>query len=165
MNAPRPAPELEIRAPLGGRLAQGGIFAVGGFVAIIGTIALIGRGSVWAVLAAVALAVWVAYFYRLIGLSVKADREVLEVRNLFVTRRINRGAVRSVTLGPSNVAKSPNQTVVIELVDGRSLPLDACARTLQSKRKVRRVEEFRRRLAGWSEIKEASGEVDLAEAS
>jgi hypothetical protein len=146
----RPQPDIEIRTPLGGRVAQGAVLAVGGFVAVVVTIALAGRGTFWAILAAAALGIWVAYYYRLLNLSVVVRGDVLEARNLFSTHRVDRGAVGEVTLGESSVAKSPNQTVVLALANGRCLALDACARTLQSRRKRRRVEDFQRRLAQWS---------------
>ena len=46
---------------------------------MVGTIALVGRGSPWAALAGAATAIWAAYFYRLIGLTVTAKGSVLEV--------------------------------------------------------------------------------------
>lgn len=141
---------VEIRSPLGARLAQAGTCAAGGLLALVGTIALAGRGSPWAVLAAGATAVWAAYFWRLIGLSVSSRDDVLEVRNMFATRRVRREAVRAVRLGTSNVAKAPSRTVVLDLEDGTELPLDACARTVQRERRARRVEEYRRRVAGWA---------------
>jgi hypothetical protein len=146
----RTRPDIEIRTPLSGRVAQGAVLAIGGFIAGLVTIALAGRGTFWAILAAVALGVWVAYYYRLLNLSVVVRGDVLEARNLFSTHRVDRGAVGEVTLGESSVAKSPNQTVVLALANGRCLALDACARTLQSRRKRRRVEDFQRRLAQWS---------------
>jgi hypothetical protein len=149
-----PLEEFEIRSALGARIVQGATFSVGGFLAVVGTIALIGRESPWAGLAAGALVVWVGYFYRLMGLSVSANDDTLEVRNLFATRRITRSAVDAVTLGESTVAKSPNQTVVIHLADGKAVPLDACARTLHSPRKLRRVEEFQRRVTRWADPEE-----------
>jgi hypothetical protein len=148
-------PDIEIRTPLGGRLAQGAILAGGGTVAVLVTIALAGRGTLWAILAALALGVWVVY-YRLLNLSVVVRGDVLEARNLFSTHRIARDAVGHVTLGESSVAKSPNQTVVLALADGQRVTLDACARTLQSRRKRRRVEEFQRRLSDWSGTDEPS---------
>jgi hypothetical protein len=88
---------------------------------------------------------------------------MLEARNLFSTRRIARAAIDSVMLGESSVAKSPNQTVVLALANGQCLALDACARTLQTGRKRRRVEEFQRRLTQWSEIEQPIvTEVELA---
>jgi acyl-CoA synthetase (AMP-forming)/AMP-acid ligase II len=115
------------------------------------TIALIGRGTIWAVLAAGALAVWVAYFYRLLHLAVVVRGDSLQARNLFSTHRLAASAVQAVTLGESSVAKSPNQTVVLVLEDGRRIALDACARTLQSRRTLRRVEDFQQRLERWSQ--------------
>jgi membrane protein implicated in regulation of membrane protease activity len=150
----RARPEIEIRTPLGGRLAQGAVLAIGGFVALLVTIALAGRGTLWAILAGVALGVWVAYYYRLLNLSVVVRGDVLEARNLFSTHRIVRGTVGRVTLGESTVAKTPNQTVVLALDNGRCVTLDACARTLQSRRKRRRVEDFQRRLTQWSEVEQ-----------
>jgi hypothetical protein len=149
--------EIEIRSALVSRVVQTSVFAVGGFVAAVGTIALAGRGSPWAALAAAAAAVWSLYFWRLIGLSVTSRGEVLEVRNLYATRRVPRSAVRSVTLGPSNVAKAPSRTVVIELADGSLLPLDACARTVQPPRRARRVAELQRRLAEWAAAVDGAG--------
>ncbi|HET9090823.1 MAG TPA: PH domain-containing protein [Acidimicrobiales bacterium] len=143
------AREIEIRSALSGRLLQACVAGAGGFLAVLALIALAGRGSPWAGLAAASLLVWAAYFYRLIGLCVVAGDGVLEVRNLYRTRRVARSAIRSVHLGESSVAKAPSRTVVLELKSGGSLPLDACARTVQSRRGARRVEDFRRRLAGW----------------
>jgi hypothetical protein len=145
------APDIEIRAPLSGRLAYAGILALGTVMAGVVTIALIGRGTIWAVLAAGALAVWVAYFYRLTNLAVVVRGDTLRARNLFSTHRVEASTVRAVTLGESSVAKSPNQTVVLVLEDGRRIPLDACARTLQSRRTLRRVEDFQSRLEQWSQ--------------
>lgn len=158
-------PEFEIRSALGSRIAQFLLFSVGAFLAVVGTIALVGHGSLWAILAAAATVVWCTYFYRLIGLAVVAHEEVLEVRNLFITRRLDRASVRAVSLGKSTVAKSPNQTVVLELDSGRSIALDACARTLQSKRKFRRVEEFERRLKRWSGVDERPPSEEEADAA
>lgn len=149
--------EIEIRSALVSRIVQTFVFAAGGFVAVVGTIALAGRGSPWAALAAAAAAVWSLYFWRLIGLSVTSRGEVLEVRNLYATRRVPRSAVRSVALGPSNVAKAPSRTVVLELADGSLLPLDACARTVQPPRRARRVAELQRRLAEWAEAVDGAG--------
>ncbi len=143
--------EIEIRSALGGRLLQACVAAAGGFLAVLAVVALAGRGSPWAGLAGASLLVWVAYFYRLTGLSVVAGDGVLEVRNLYRTRRIARSAIRSVRLGESSVAKAPSRTVVLALEGGGSLPLDACARTVQSRRGARRVEDFQRRLASWCE--------------
>jgi hypothetical protein len=148
---------IEIRSALVSRIVQASVFAAGGFVAVVGTIALAGRGSPWAALAAAAAAVWGLYFWRLIGLSVTSQGEVLEVRNLYATRRVPRSAIGSVTLGPSNIAKAPSRTVVLELVDGSSLPLDACARTVQPPRRARRVAELQRRLAEWAKPVEVHG--------
>jgi hypothetical protein len=145
------APDIEIRAPLSGRLAYAGILALGTVMATAVTIALIGRGTIWAVLAAGALAVWVAYFYRLLHLAVVVRGDSLQARNLFSTHRLAASAVQAVTLGESSVAKSPNQTVVLVLEDGRRIALDACARTLQSRRTLRRVEDFQQRLERWSQ--------------
>ncbi len=148
--------EFEIRSALGARVVQSGVCAAGGFLAVVGTIALVGRGSPWAALAGAATAIWAAYFYRLIGLTVTAKGSVLEVRNLFTRRMVSRDDVRSVSMGESTVVKSPSQTVVLHLSDGKSLALDACARTVRSRRRLRRVEEFQRRIRGWTE----SGEDD-----
>jgi hypothetical protein len=143
--------EFEIRSGLGARAVQGGVFAAGSFLAVIGTIALIGRGSPWAALAGTATVVWITYFYRLIGLAVIASTETLEVRNLYRTRRVSRQEVRAVSMAESTVAKSPSQTVVVHLANGHSLPLDACARRVQSRRRLRRVEEYQRRIRNWAE--------------
>jgi len=150
-------PEIEIKAPLGGRIAQALLLAIGGFIAVLITIALAGRGTPWAALAAVSLIVWIAYHYRLLSMAVVVRGDELEARNLFSTHRIHRASVGAVDLGESSVAKSPNQTVVIRLSTGRTISLDACARTQQSRRKRRRVEDFQRRLAEWSDV-DATGE-------
>jgi hypothetical protein len=147
----RTPPDIEIRTALGGRLAQSATLAIGGFVAVLVTIALAGRGTLWAILAAVALGIWVTYFCRLLNMSVVVRGDVLKARNLFSTHQIARSAVGQVTLGESSVARSPNQTVVLALADGQHLSLDACARTSQSRRKRRRVEDFHRRLTQWSD--------------
>ncbi|MGO9557530.1 MAG: hypothetical protein ACLPQS_14060 [Acidimicrobiales bacterium] len=152
-------PDIEIRAAPANRLAHGAMLAIGGFVALLVTIALIGRGTVWAIVAGASLAVWVAYYYRLLSLSVVVRGDVLEARNLFATRRINREAVGAVTLGESSMVKKPNQTVVLALDGGQQVVLDACARTMQSRRKRRRVEDYQRRLAQWSGIDEPDASV------
>jgi hypothetical protein len=149
------SPEIEIKAPLGGRIAQALLLAGGGFVAVLITIALAGRGTPWAALAAAALIVWIGYHYRLLSVAVVVRGDELEARNLFSTHRIHRAAVGDVSLGESTVAKSPNQTVIIRLSTGRTIPLDACARTQQTRRKRRRVEDFQRRLAEWSDAGDA----------
>jgi len=152
-------PEIEIKAPLGGRIAQACLLAIGGFVAVLITIALAGRGTPWALLAAAALLVWSAYHYRLLSMSVVRGDQ-LEARNLFSTHRIHRAAVGAVGLGESSVAKTPNQTVIISLSTGRTITLDACARSQQSRRKRRRVEDFQRRLARWSDLDGSDNEGD-----
>lgn len=154
---PSSAPDVEIRSPLTGRLLHISILLVGTFVGAVVTIALAGRGTLWALLAGVALAVWIGYYYRLLNLAVIAHGSHLEVRNLFATHRIERSLVVDISLDESSVARSPNCTVVLTLAGGRRVALDACARTLQSGRKVRKVEEFHRRLEVWAE-----GPVELA---
>jgi hypothetical protein len=151
-TGPRTPPDIEIRTALAGRLAQSAMLAIGGFVAVVVTITLAGRGTFWAIGAAVALGLWVAYFWRLLNVSVVVRGDVLRARNLFSTHRIAREAVGHVALGESSVVKSPNRTVVLALVGGRCVALDACARSSRSRSQRRRVEDFRRRLAQWSEI-------------
>jgi hypothetical protein len=151
------SPEIEIKTALGGRIAQALLLGIGGFIAVLITIALMGRGTPWAALAAASLVVWIAYHYRLLSMAVVVRGDELEARNLFSTHRIHRASVGDVSLGESSVAKSPNQTVVIRLSNGRRIPLDACARTQQSRRKRRRVEDFQRRLAHWSDVGENRG--------
>jgi len=146
---PSTSPEIAIHAPLAGRLVQAGILLAGAAVATGVTVTLASRGTLWAVLSGVALAVWIAYYSRLLMLAVVVRGDHLTARNLFSTRRIERCRVGAVTLGESSVAKSPNQTVVLALVGGQRLALDACARTLQSPRSLRRVEEFQRRIEHW----------------
>lgn len=124
--------------------------ALGAFVAIVVTITLIGRGTPWAALAGAALVVWCAYFYRLVQLSVVVRADALTVRNLARTRQLRPSAVRALSLEESRVAKSPNQTVVLHLVDGQAVALDACARSTQSRRPRRRVEDSYRYLSGWA---------------
>lgn len=130
-------------------MLQTGLLVGGALVAMSVMVELVGRGTLWAAGAALALAVWIIYYYRLLSLAVVVRGDQLEVRNLFSTRRIERSVIAAVTLGESSVAKSPNQTVVLALVDGRRLSLDACARTLQSSRTRCKVEEFQRRLELW----------------
>ncbi|MHB1508451.1 MAG: PH domain-containing protein [Acidimicrobiales bacterium] len=143
-------PELEIRMPMGARLLQLCVFLVGTFVAAVVTIALAGRGTPWAALAGLALAVWIGYFYRLLHIAVIVRGENIEVRNLFSTHRVERSQIDDVGLGESAVTRAPNRTVVLCLLDGRRLSIDACARQLQSGRRLRKVEDFRARLAVWS---------------
>ncbi|MGO8877562.1 MAG: PH domain-containing protein [Acidimicrobiales bacterium] len=142
-------PDIEIRTPRSGRLVHGGILVAGGLVATAVTIALAGRGTYWAAGAAVALVMWIAYYYRLLSLAVLVRGDHLEVRNLFATHHLERSRIEAVALGESSVAKSPNQTVVLDLVSGERLALDACARTLQSNRAARNVEELQQRLEVW----------------
>ncbi len=143
-------PEIEIRMPMGARLLQLCVCLVGTFIAAVVTVALAGRGTPWAALAGLALAVWIGYFYRLLHVAVIVRGEEIEVRNLFSTHRVERSQIDGVGLGESAVARSPNRTVVLFLLDGRRLAIDACARQLQSGRKLRKVEDFRARLAVWS---------------
>jgi hypothetical protein len=145
-------PDLEVRPPLGGRLAQMGLAAIGSWMALLVTVTLAARGNFWALLAGTALVVWVVYFYRLLSVAVTIRGDILTVRNLLRTRHVIRSSVREVTLGQSSLAKLPNQTVVIRTRSGQQLPLDACARSTQSPRKSRRVEEFHRRVQAWSTI-------------
>jgi hypothetical protein len=146
-------------------VAQLAVAAVGGWLALAVTITLIGRGSIWAVLAGVSLAVWVWYFYRLVSMAVFIRGDTLTVRNLLRTRHIARASIAEVTLGDSTVAKAPNQTVIVETSSGQRFRLEACARSLQSPRKRRRVEEFQRRVAAWSapELPEAPTESEAVE--
>lgn len=153
------APDIEIRSAPANRVAHGAMLALGGFLALLVTIALIGRGTIWAIVAAASFGVWVAYYYRLLSLSVVVRGDVLEARNLFSTRRIARESVGAVSLGESAMLKRPNQTVVLALEGGQQVVLDACARTMQSRRKRRRVEDFQRRLTQWSELDQPDNRV------
>jgi len=126
------------------------VAGIGTFVSIVVVISLIGRGTPWAVLAAVALAAWCTYFYRLLHMAVIVRGDTLLARNLSATRRVERSSVADVTLGESHVAKSPNQTVVLRLIGGHHLSLDACARSTDSRRRRRRVDDFYRYLTEWS---------------
>ncbi|HEV8063719.1 MAG TPA: PH domain-containing protein, partial [Acidimicrobiales bacterium] len=92
---------------------------------------------------------WVVYFYRLTSMVVVIRGDTLTVRNLLRTRHLPRSVVSEVSLGESSIAKSPNQTVIVTTSEGVHVPLDACARSLQSRRKRRRVEEFHRRVSDW----------------
>ncbi|MGP0006259.1 MAG: hypothetical protein ACLPTB_15430 [Acidimicrobiales bacterium] len=149
-SRPSRRPDIEIRTPAAARLVHAGVLLAGAAVATIVTVVLASRGTPWAVVSGIALAVWVSYYYRLFNMAVVVRGDHLTARNLFSTRRIERSRVGAVTLGESAVAKSPNQTVVLALVGGQRVALDACARTLQSPRTRRRVEEFQRRLEHWS---------------
>jgi hypothetical protein len=142
--------ELEVRPPVGGRLGQLFIAAVGGWLALVVTLSLAGKGTIWAVLAGASLVVWVVYFYRLTSMVVVIRGDTLTVRNLLRTRHLQRSVVSDVSYGESSIAKSPNQTVIVTTSGGLHVPLEACARSLQSRRKKRRVEEFHRRVTDWS---------------
>ncbi len=139
-----------MRPPLTGRLTHIAIGALGAWMALVVTITLAGRGTIWALLAGLALVVWVLYFYRLISMVVLIRGDTLTVKNLLRTKHLTRSAIAEVTLGQSSVAKSPNQTVIVKTCSGQDVALDACARSMQSRRKRRRVEEFQRRVANWS---------------
>ncbi len=160
-------PEIEIRMPMGTRLLQLCVFLVGTFVAAVVTVALAGRATPWAALAGLALAVWIGYFYRLLHIAVIVRGEEIQVRNLFTTHRVERSQIGDVGLGESAVARAPNRTVVLGLLDGRHLALDACARQLQSGRRPRKVEDFRTRLTAWSGHRESErdGESHLQRAA
>ena len=134
--------------------------ATGTWVALVVTISLVGRGTPWALPAGLALTIWLAYFYRLINMAVIVRGDCLEARNLRSTRRIERATVAEVALGESSVTKAPNQTVIIRTMNGQQIPLDACARSMQSRWKRRRVEEFHRRLALWAEPAEVAAILD-----
>ncbi len=143
--------DFAIRAPRQSRLGNAALLVGGSAVAVAVTVILALRGSIWAVGAALALGVWVAYYYRLTTLSVVARGDVLEVRNLFATRRLDRSAIVNVRLGESSVAKGPSQTITLDLAGGEHLPLDACAITLTAPAASGRLPELRRRLVVWSE--------------
>ncbi len=146
----RQSPDIEIRSPLGGRLVQSAICGIGTWVAIAVIISLAGKGTPWALLAVAALCVWIYYFYRLVTMSVVVRDEAIEIRNLHSTHRLTRDGVTDVGFGKSSIAKSPNQTVVLMTDTGGSISLDACARSVQSRWKRRRVEDFKRRLEHWA---------------
>lgn len=129
---------------------QGSVAAIGTFVSIVVVITLIGRGTPWAAMAALALVAWCIYFYRLLHMAVVVRGDALLARNLATTNRVQRATVADVTLGESRVAKSPNQTVVLQLQSGKEVPLDACARSTNSRRRRRRVDDFYRYLTEWS---------------
>lgn len=142
------APELTIRAARQSRIGNASLLVAGGGAAAVVTVILGLRGSFWAVGAAAALGVWVAYYYRLATLAVVARGDVLEVRNLFVTHRLDRSAIANVGLGQSSVAKEPNQTVVLNLAGGEQVSLDACARSLTAPRAAP-APELRARIIAW----------------
>lgn len=150
-RTPRVEPDIEIRPPLSWRLGQVALGGVGAWVALTVTLTLAERATIWAALAGVALVVWVTYFYRMINMAVLVHGDVLTARNLLRTRHVCRNAVAAIVLAESSIAKSPNQTVVIRTDTGGEIALDACARTVQTRRKARRVEDFQHRLVAWRE--------------
>jgi hypothetical protein len=157
---PREEPELEVRPPVGGRITQIGIAGFGAWLALVVTTTLAARTTLWALLAGAALVVWLIYFYRPVSMVVVIRGDTLTVRNLLRTRHVSRTTVAEVTLGESTVAKAPNQTVVIKTRNGQQVRLEACARSVQSRRKRRRVEDFHRRVTDWCDLDPGNGTPD-----